>query len=125
MTALTTEARTALTTALSGLGFTVYDVAPPAPKPPAIVVIPDSPWVRPDRIGSALNYEVRWRVLAVISPRNNSAAQRDTEDAVDAILAALPAGYAVELVGAPQLTDVGAQGTVITTEINVSVRMKE
>ena len=125
MTALTTEARLALTSAFSGLGYKVYDVAPPVPVPPCVVVIPDSPWVRPDRVGSILNYEVRWRVLAVISPRQNAAAQLDTENAVDALLSALPAGYAVELVGAPQLTDVGAQGTVTTTEINVSVRMKE
>lgn len=125
MTALSTESRQALTAAFSGLGYTVYDVAPPVPKPPCVVVIPDSPWIRPGRIGSALNYEVRWRVLAVVSPRQNAAAQLDTENAVDALLAALPAGYAVELVGAPQLTDVGAQGTVTTTEINVSVQMKE
>ena len=125
MTALTTESRQLLTTAFAGLGYTVYDVAPPTPKPPCVVVIPDSPWVRPDRIGSTLNYEVRWRVLAVISPRQNAAAQLDTENAVDALLSALPAGFAVDSVGAPQLTDVGAQGTVTTTEINVSVRMKE
>lgn len=125
MTALTTESRAALATAFNGLGYTVYSVAPPVPKPPCVVIIPDSPWVRPDRIGSTLHYEVRWRVLAVISPRKNDAAQLDTENAIDTLLHAIPAAYSVELVGAPQLTDVGAQGTVTTTEINVSVRMKE
>ena len=125
MTALTTEARLQLTAAFAGLGYTVYEVVPAVPKPPCIVVVPDSPWVRVDRIGSPLSYEVRWRVMAVISPRQNAAAQLDTENAVDAILGAIPAGYSVDSVGPPQLTDVGAQGVVTTTEITVSVRMKE
>lgn len=125
MTALTTEARSDLITAFSGLGFKVYSVAPPVPKAPSIVIVPDSPWVRPDRVGSNLNYEVRWRVLAVISPRNNEVSQLDSENAVDAILAAMPAGYLVTQVGPPSITDTGAQGSVITIEIAVSAHMKE
>lgn len=125
MTALTTESRTDIVQAVTGLGLKVYASAPPVPSPPCIVVIPDAPWIRPGRIGSNLNYEVRWRLLVVISPRKNDAAQLDTENAVDAVLDALPPSYLVSAVGQPQLTDTGAQGTVITTEINVSAQMKE
>jgi len=89
------------------------------------VVVPDSPWIQPTRLGSNLNYRVRWRVLLVISPRNNAAATLDIEDAVDDILGLIPSGYLVDLVGPPQLQDTGAQGTVYTTEINVSAQMKE
>ena len=125
MTALTTEARTTLTTALEATGLRVYTTVPSVPKPPAIVVVPDTPWVRPNRVGSNLNYEVRWRILVVIQPRQNAAEVLDTENAVDAVLAAIPAPYLVESVGAPQYQDVGAQGVVVTTEIAASVRMKE
>lgn len=125
MTALSTEAREDLVDSLAGLGLKVYSVAPAVPSPPCAVVIPDAPWIRPTRIGSNLNYEVRWRILVVISPRKNDAAQLDVENAVDAILNALPPHYLVSLVGQPNLTDTGAQGTVITTEINVSANMKE
>ena len=52
MTALTTEARTTLTTALEATNLKVYDIAPQVPKPPCLVVIPDAPWVDIDRIGS-------------------------------------------------------------------------
>ena len=58
-------------------------------------------------------------------PRKNDAAQLDCENYVDAILDALPANYLCTLVGQPQLTDTGAQGTVITTEINIQANMKE
>jgi len=123
--ALSTEARQALIAALEGNGYRVYDTMPAVPKPPAIVIIPDSPWIVPERLGSALNYRVRWRVTVVISPRSNEAATTDIEDAVDVVLANIPASMNVEQVNAPQLQDTGAQGTVLTTEINVSAHWKE
>ncbi len=125
MTALTTESRTALVTAFSGQGLKVYTTVPAVPSPPCIVIAPDSPWVVPERIGSNLNYRVRWRVLVVISPRNNEAATLDIENALDALLPLVPAGFSWDLVNPPQLNDVGAQGTVYTTEISVSAHMKE
>lgn len=123
--ALSTEAREALITALEGHGIRVYDTVPAVPKPPAIVVVPDSPWIIPERIGSPLNYRVRWRVLVVISPRQNAAATKDIEDAIDTVLGLIPSTMQVEQVNPPQLQDTGAQGTVLTTEINVSAHWKE
>lgn len=125
MTALTTEARTIITTALANSGWLVYDVAPEIPKPPCVVITPDSPWLRIDRIGSNLHYEVRLRILVVVNNKRNQAQQTAIEDGVDTILAALPPEVRAEIVGPPSLTDIGAQGTVTTAEINVSVRMKE
>lgn len=124
MTALSTEAREQLVTAFTGQGLKVYTTVPAVPKPPCIVIVPDSPWIQPTRLGSNLNYRVRWKVLVVISPRNNEAATLDIEDAVDLILGLVPSGYVADLVGPPQLADTGAQGTVYTTEINVSAQMQ-
>ena len=103
----------------------MYTTVPAVPRPPAVVIVPDSPWITPERIGSNLNYRVRWRVLIVISPRNNEAATLDVENALDTLLPLIPAGFSWDLVNPPQLNDVGAQGTVYTTEINVSAHMKE
>lgn len=125
MTALSTEARELLITAFTSSGYRVYDTVPNIPTPPAIVVIPDSPWLVPGRLGSNLNYEARWRVLIVIKKRQNAAETLDTENAVDVILGLIPDTFLVTAVNGPQLNDLGAQGTVITTEINVSIQMKE
>lgn len=125
MTALSTESRELLTAAFTGNGYRVYDTVPNVPSPPAIVVVPDSPWILPGRIGSTLNYEARWRILIVIKKRQNAAETLDTENAVDTILGLIPNTFQVTGVNAPQLNDIGAQGTVITTEINVSIQMKE
>ena len=53
------------------------------------------------------------------------AAALDVEDAIDVILPLIPSGFTVDQVGPPSLTDIGAQGTVVTTEINVQAHMKE
>lgn len=125
MTALTTEARTTLTAALAASGLKVYDTVPSVPNPPCIVVVPDTPWLLPERLGSTLNYRARWRILIVISPRNNAQAVLDIEDAVDSCLGLIPTGFNVDLVNPPSLSDTGAQGNVYTVELAVSAHMKE
>jgi len=123
--ALSTESREALVTAFTSSGIRVYETVPAVPKPPAVVITPDAPWIVPERVGTPLNYRVRWRVMVVISPRNNEASTLDIEDAVDTLLALVPSTYNVEQVNPPQLSDIGAQGTVLTTEINISAHWKE
>lgn len=125
MTALSTEARELLTTAFTSSGYRVYDTVPNIPTPPAIVVRPDSPWLVPGRIGSNLNYEARWIITIVIKKRQNAAETLDTENAVDTILGLIPTSFTVRAVNAPQLTDLGSQGIAVTTEIDVSIQMKE
>jgi hypothetical protein len=123
--ALTTESRELLVTALTGNGYRIYDTVPAVPATPSVVIVPDSPWIRPNRIGSTLNYEVRWRVLVNVNPRNNESATKTTEDALDTLLVEIPSTFVVDVVNAPQLLSLGGQGTVMSTEINVSIRMKE
>ncbi len=125
MTALTTEARESLVDAFTDQGFRIYDTVPAVPIPPCVVIVPDSPWLVPERLGSNLNYRARWRVLVVVSPRNNAQAVLDIENAVDLFLGLMPTGFNVDLVNPPSLSDTGAQGTVYTTEIAVSAHMKE
>ena len=123
--ALTTEARQLLITALTPSGYRIYDTVPATPITPSVVIIPDSPWIVPSRLGSNLSYRCRWRVLVNINARVNDTATTQTETAIDALLALIPNTVAVESVNAPELLSLGAQGTVITTEINLSIEMKE
>jgi hypothetical protein len=125
VTALTTEARELLIDAFTSSGYRVYDTVPNIPTPPAIVVIPDSPWILPGRLGSNLNYECRWKILIVIKKRQNAAETLDSENAVDTLLGLIPDTFQVTGVNAPQLNDLGSQGIAVTTEINVTIQMKE
>jgi hypothetical protein len=121
---LATESRELIIDALTGNGYKVYDTVPATPITPSVVCIPDSPWIRPSRLGSNLNYEIRWRILININARVNESATKATEDAIDTLLVALPDTVLVELINAPQLLSIGAQGTVMSTEINVTMQMK-
>jgi len=123
--ALTTEARGMLIAAFSGHGYRIYNTVPGTPITPSVVVVPDSPWIIPSRLGSTLNYRCRWRVLININARVNDTATMQTEDAVDTLLALVPDNFVVESVIAPQLLSLGSQGTVISTELNLSIEMKE
>ena len=125
MTALSTEARELLITAFTNSGYRVYDTVPNIPTPPAIVVRPDSPWLIPGRIGSNLNYEARWIITIVVKKRQNAAETLDTENAVDTVLDLIPNTFTVRTVNAPQMTDLGSQGMSVTTDIEVSIQMKE
>lgn len=123
--ALTTDARNDLATALAGVGPTVHATPPAVPTPPCLVIAPDTPWVSMSRLGSKLNYQVRLRILIVVSPRTVDAAVTEAETLLDDVLAAIPDAYTVEYVGPPQITDSGPQGSVVTTEVSVTVHMKE
>ena len=122
---LATESREAIVAALTGHGYKIYDTVPATPITPSVVCVPDSPWIRPSRLGSNLNYEIRWRILININARVNESATKATEDAIDALLVELPNTVLVDVINAPQLLSLGAQGAVMSTEINVSMQMKE
>ena len=113
-----------ITASVTGLGYKVYTSTPPVPIPPSIVIMADSPWVVPERLGR-LSYRTQWRLVVVVNPRKNSAAQLDAEDAIDTILGALPKYAVVTDIGPPTLVDIGAQGSVITVDIRLTASMKE
>ena len=122
---LTTDARTDLADALANIGPTVHAVPPAVPTPPCLVIAPDTPWATIRRLGSRLNMQVRLRILIVVSPRTVEAAISESETLLEGVLVAIPAAYSVEDIGPPVITDTGTQGAVVTTEISVTVHMKE
>jgi hypothetical protein len=125
MTALTTEARGLIQSALTAAGIDNYLSPPTVPKPGMVVVLPDQPWVDVDRIGSRLNYTCRWRLLLLVDGRSNAGAQLDAEGLVDDVLSSLPDAFRVTYVGPPQFVDIGAQGQIMAVEMSTQVTMKE
>lgn len=123
MTAITTDARQAIITALSGVAATVYDTVPPAPIPPAVVVAPDSPWFVPATIGNRLRGELRLRCMCVT--RDGQGGIDRLESLIEAVMSALPDGVAVDEVSPPQSTDLGAQGSALMSEIAIRLHIKE
>lgn len=120
---LATATREAIVDLLEATGHTVHGIAPKVPHPPCLVVLPDAGWISLDRIGSPNRWEMRFRVLAVA--RDNDEGLPELEDAVQDVLGALADTCAIRGVTPPQSTDIGAQGSVLVSEVMLSIHVKE
>jgi hypothetical protein len=121
MTAVT-DAREDLVAALAdAVSVKVYPTPPPTPIAPCVVVACGSPWITPERLGGPLQARVSWKVLVVV--RDDAGHVPALEALVETVLGALPDGYVCDSVGPPSSLDIGAQGSVMVTEINLTARL--
>ena len=113
--ALSTDARLELAALLASVtGYKVHDVAPNVPIPPCLVIVPDTPWIVPERIGSVLNYRLRLKVLVVVDSRNNAAGLKKLEEAVEAVAVAVGDSFIIDQISPPQITDTGATAVLVS-----------
>ena len=113
--ALATDARDELANLLATVtGYKVHKVAPNAPIPPCLVIVPDTPWIVPERIGTVLNYRLRLKVLVVVDSRNNAAALVKMENAVEAVAVAIGDTFIIDQISPPQITDTGSSAVLVS-----------
>lgn len=124
---ISTQARAALATLLGTnvTGYKIWATAPAVPVAPCLVLVPDSPWMLPERLGSGANVAMRMKILVVVDARVNVNGLDKTEVAVQKILKAVASTWSVDQVGPPQITEVGPQGSVLVTEILCTAHLKE
>jgi hypothetical protein len=114
------ETRSALATAFSGLAANVYPSVPEAPIPPAIVVVPDSPYMEVVLIGKAkTQVKINFAITAIVASNSNAGSLDNLEKLIIGILAAMPAGYVVGVIEKPTVLEVG-QSPMLVADINVS-----
>jgi hypothetical protein len=112
--------RQPLATALAGVSGNVYAFVPESVIPPAVVCIPDSPYLEIETIGKSLvRCKVNLTISAVVAYNSNPASLDNIEQLVMSILAVIPNGYIVGEVERPTVTQVGAS-TMLISDINVS-----
>jgi hypothetical protein len=121
MTASTiADTRAALANAFSALAANVYSSVPESPIPPAIVVVPDSPYMEVVLIGKAqTKVKLNFAITAIVSSNSNAGSLDNLEKLIIGILAAMPAGYIVDVVEKPTVLEVG-QSPMLVADINVS-----
>ena len=125
MTALSTTCREELAAALNESieGVQTFAITPPVPPIPGMVIRPDDPYLVIDRVGSRLSYMVAL-VLTIVTPATDiSASVKTAEEMVDLALEHIPTGYSVERISTPTLTDLGAQGSAYTTDVNINAHV--
>ena len=114
------DARATLATAFSGLAATSYSSVPESPIPPAIAILPGSPYMEVVLIGKAkTQVKLNFAISAIVASNSNAGSLDNLEILVIGILAAMPAGYVVGVVEKPTVLEVG-QSPMLVADINVS-----
>ncbi len=112
--------RSTLASAFSSLAATSYAYVPESPIPPAIVIVPSSPYLEQQLINKAtIKVKANFTITAIVAYNSNPASLDNLEQLIMGILAAVPAGYVVGNVERPTPLEVGAS-TMLTADINVS-----
>lgn len=114
------ETRAALANAFSALSANVYASVPESPIPPAIVVVPSTPYMEVALIGKAsTKVKLNFAISAIVASNSNAGSLDNLEQLIIGILAAMPAGYVVGVVEKPTVLEVG-QSPMLVADINVS-----
>lgn len=111
--------RSTLSAAFNSLAATCYSSVPESPIPPAIVIVPSSPYLEPSLIGALTKVKINFTITAIVAYNSNPASLDNLEQLVMGILAAVPAGYIVGNVEKPAPLEIGAS-TMLCADINVS-----
>ncbi len=114
------ETRATLANAFSSLAASSYASVPESPIPPAIVVLPDTPYMEVVLIGkTATKVKLNFKITAIVASNSNAASLDNLEKLIIGILAAMPAGYVVGVVEKPTVLEVG-QSPMLVADITVS-----
>jgi hypothetical protein len=104
---------------LANLSANVYFFPPEVVMAPAVVIVPDSPYVQPVAI-SRSKYRARFRLTFAVAMTNNQAALNTLEELIFATYNALPVGYTVFDTTDVRPTNLG-QSDLLTAEMVVEV----
>ena len=114
------QVRTPLATALSSVAGNVYGFVPETVIPPAVVVVPDSPYLEFETISkSNIRAKVNFTISVAVAYNSNPASLDNIEQLVISVLAVIPNGYIVSSVERPTVTTVGAS-TLLIADVRVS-----
>ena len=114
------DTRAALANAFSALSANVYASVPESPIPPAIVVVPNSPYMEVVLIGkTATKVQINFAITAIVASNSNAGSLDNLEKLIIGILAAMPAGYVVGQIEKPTVLEIG-QSPMLVADINVS-----
>jgi hypothetical protein len=120
------DVRGAIKTALASVSANVYDHVPEAPQVPAVVIVPDSPYMELELISKATTrLKLNYTVSAAVAYLSNPASLDNLEKLVINILGALSSSkYELSTVERPTVTQVGAVNLLVS-DIRLSVRYEQ
>jgi hypothetical protein len=113
--------RTDLAEALEAAGRVVYSFPREQITPPALVLVPSSPYVVPVGIGGLNNrINVRFDLTAIVGAADNQAALANIENLMLAVFDSLPAGASVDQWTQPNVITIGSN-EMLTSQITIEL----
>lgn len=117
--------RAGLASAFSSISANVYSYVPENVNPPAIVIVPDSPYMEPNLINDAtIKVKLNFTISCAVAYLSNPASLDNLEALTLDVLAAMPTNYVVGNVERPTVTQVGAS-TLLVSDIHISTYYKK
>lgn len=112
--------RQPLATALAGVTANVFAYVPESVPVPAVVLVPASPYLEFDTIGSdTFRAKINFTISCCVTYSSNPASLDNIEQLIESVVLAIPAGYEVSDVQRPTVTQVGASNLLVA-DIGVS-----
>ena len=126
MPSISEDIRGAIKTALANVSANVYDHVPEAPSVPAVMVVPDSPYMEIEVLGKVTTrVKLNYTVTAAVAYLSNPASLDNLEKLVLSILGALSSSkYELSTVDRPSIAQVGAVNLLVS-DIRLSVRYEQ
>jgi len=113
--------RGALKTAISSVAANTYDAVPEAPIVPFAAVVPNTPYLEANLIGTSTRVKVNLVLTIGVAMYSNAAALDNIEKLILSILAVIPSGYTVGSVSNPVPMTIGAS-EILMSEIELSTQ---
>jgi len=114
------DLRNQLRLALTDCKANVYDHVPESVIPPAVVLVPDSPYAEIQTISnSTIRVKLNFSLTLCVGYQSNAAALDNLESLWIQVLEALPSNYVVGVLEKPSVTQVGAS-ELLVADFNIS-----
>ena len=119
---IATTIRGTLKTAISSVAINPYDSVPEAPQVPFAAIVPNTPYLEPNLIGTSTRVKINLVITIGVAMYNNAASLDNIEKLVMSILAVIPQGYTVGSVSNPIPMTLASGSEVLACEIDISTQ---
>ena len=113
--------RGAIKTAIAGVAANTYDSVPESPIVPFAAVVPNTPYLEANLIGTSTRVKVNLVITIGVAMYSNASALDNIEKLIMSILAVIPSGYTVGSVSNPVPMTIGAS-EILMSEIELSTQ---
>jgi len=114
--------RGTLKTAISSVAINPYDAVPEAPQVPFAAIVPNTPYLEPNLIGTSTRVKINLIITVGVAMYSNNAALDNIEQLVMSILAVIPQGYTVGSVSNPIPMTLASGSDILACEIDISTQ---